>query len=254
MLLRIEDIDAARCTPQLEAMMLADLEWVGFQWDEPPRRQSGHLDFYRENLATLARRGLVYPSTLSRTEIGRRVAELRVAGRTWPNDPDGAPLYPGGERELDEGQRAGIVNGGQDFSLRLDCALALRQAGLPLTWQEAPDGDFSRCAAVLADPLAWGDPVLARKDAPASYHLACVLDDALQGVTHVVRGRDLYAATALHRLLQALFGLRAPRYFHHPLVLDEKGAKLSKSLRSTALRHLRESGATAADVRRRIGL
>lgn len=254
MLLRIEDIDAARCTPLLEAMMLADLEWVGFQWDEPPRRQSGYLDFYRENLATLARRGLVYPSTLSRTEIGRRVAELRVAGRTWPNDPDGAPLYPGGERELDEGQRAGIVNGGQDFSLRLDCALALRQAGLPLTWQEAHNGDFSRCAAVLADPQAWGDPVLARKDAPASYHLACVLDDASQGVTHVVRGRDLYAATALHRLLQALFGLGAPQYFHHPLVLDEKGAKLSKSLRSTALRHLRESGATAADVRRRIGL
>jgi glutamyl-Q tRNA(Asp) synthetase len=254
MLLRIEDIDRARCSLELEAAMLDDLEWLGFEWDGTPRRQSEHFDDYRERLAALDARGLLYPAMLSRAEIRRLVAQKREAGVDWPNDPDGAPHYPGNERLLEPAGRQAILRGGADFAFRLDMARAVRGLGKGLAWREAPQGDFGACADIAADPAAWGDAVLARKDAPASYHLACVVDDALQGVTHVVRGRDLYASTALHRLLQELLGLPAPVYFHHPLVLDATGRKLSKSAGSTAIRHLRRQGASVAQIREMAGL
>ena len=191
---------------------------------------------------------------MSRGAIRRAVEQAVENGGSWPCDPDGVPLYPGRERELDEGARLAIVNGGQDFALRLDHKAALRRIGTSPLWLEEGAGPNGETGWVEADLAAWGDVVLARKDVPASYHLSCVIDDALQGVSNVVRGRDLFHSTSVHRALQELFGLPAPAYFHHDLIVDEAGRKLSKSVQSTALRHLREAGMTPGDIRRMIGL
>src|SRR5215831_11041818 len=171
--------------------------------------------------------------------------------RPRPRDPDGAPLYPGNARSLPEAERRRRMESGEPYALRLDMAAALAKIG-PLTWIET-DG-AGKTSAIAASPQMWGDVVLARKETPTSYHLSVVIDDAEQGVTHVVRGRDLFAATAVHRVLQALFALPAPIYHHHRLILDADGQKLSKSTRATALRALRENGATSADIRRMVGL
>lgn len=255
MLLRIEDIDTVRCTPANEKMMLEDLEWIGFEWDEPPLRQSGRFDFYRDALDALAEEGLVYPARLSRGEIRARIRLWEEEnGGNWPADPDGAPLYPGGERALPEQEREAMLRDGGEYALRLDMATAIRRAGRELSWREEGAGPDSEAGLVEARPDRWGDVVLGRKDVPASYHLSCVLDDAAQGVSHVVRGRDLFHATSVHRLLQELLGLPAPVYLHHDLVLGEDGRKLSKSRGDTALRSLRQAGMTRADIRRMVGL
>jgi glutamyl-Q tRNA(Asp) synthetase len=249
-LLRIEDIDAARCRPEYEQAIYDDLAWLGISWEQPVRRQSMHFDDYRAALARLDALGLVYPSFESRGEIARLVAE-REAQASWPRDPDGAPLYPGAARTLSPAERRQRLATGAPYALRLDMAAAMARTGA-LTWTETgQDGEPGSVAAV---PEAWGDVVLARKDMPTSYHLAVVVDDARQGVTDVVRGQDLFRSTSVHRVLQALFGLPAPTYHHHRLILDAEGKKLSKSTRATALRSLRESGATAADIRRMVGL
>jgi glutamyl-Q tRNA(Asp) synthetase len=245
-LLRIEDIDAVRCRPQYERAIYEDLAWLGITWEEPVRRQSAHLDDYRAALARLG--GLVYPSFETRGEIARLVTE-RERHAPWPRDPDGAPLYPGHARSLSVAERGRRMDAGEPYALRLDLTAALALTG-PLTWIET-DG---KARSVEASPQAWGDVVLARKETPTSYHLAVVLDDAQQGVTHVVRGQDLFASTSVHRVLQALFGFPAPAYHHHRLMLDADGKKLSKSTRATALRALRENGASAADIRRMVGL
>ena len=247
-LLRIEDIDAARCRPQYEAAIYEDLAWLGLAWEEPVRRQSAHLDDYRAALTRLD--GLLYPSFESRGDIARLVAE-REMHAPWPRDPDGAPLYPGDARSLSPAERRRRMAAGEPYALRLDMAAALARTG-PLTWIETGDG--SKTGSVTANPQMWGDVVLARKEMPTSYHLSVVVDDARQGVTHVVRGQDLFASTSVHRVLQALLGLPAPAYHHHRLILDADGQKLSKSTRATALRALREAGASAADIRRMVGL
>jgi glutamyl-Q tRNA(Asp) synthetase len=252
-LLRIEDIDETRCRPEYEAAIYEDLGWLGLAWEEPVRRQSAHFDAYRAALARLETTGLVYASFESRAEIARLVAERERAG-PWRRDPDGAPLYPGNAAMLPPAERARRRGDGEPFALRLDMAAALAHAGVPLTWQESGVGPAGETGAIAADPAAWGDVILARKDVPTSYHLAVVVDDALQGITHVVRGQDLFHATGLHRLLQHLLGLPPPAYHHHRLVLDADGRKLAKSTRSTGLRELRAAGATPADVRRMIGL
>ena len=226
MLLRLEDIDTARCTPALEAAVLEDLRWIGFRWDEPPRRQSEHFAFYRDALARLQTRGLVRPGYMSRAEL-RRHADSRPG---WPRDPDGAPFAPLEDR----------ADNGRPPVWRLDMDRAARIAGA-LEWTE--EG-----APRTGDPRVWGDPVLARRDVPTSYHLAVVTDDAAQGVTDVVRGRDLEPATVLHVLLQRLLDLPTPRYVHHDLVLGPDGRKLSKSDGATALRALRENGMSADEV------
>jgi glutamyl-Q tRNA(Asp) synthetase len=249
-LLRIEDIDAARCRPDYEQAIYDDLAWLGITWEEPVRRQSAHFDDYRAALARLDALGLVYPSFESRGEIARLVAE-RETHAPWPRDPDGAPLYPGDALSLAPAERRRRMETGVPYALRLDMAAAIARTGA-LTWSET--GTDSRPGSVTAAPQMWGDVVLARKDMPTSYHLAVVVDDARQGVTHVVRGRDLFWSTSVHRVLQALLGLPAPNYHHHRLILDAEGKKLSKSTRATALRALRESGATAADIRRMVGL
>jgi glutamyl-Q tRNA(Asp) synthetase len=252
LLLRIEDIDAARCRPEYEAAIYQDLAWLGVAWEEPVRRQSEHLAAYRTALAQLEAKGLLYASFESRAEIARLVAEREGCG-PWPRDPDGAPLYPGHARALSAAQRSERMAAGEPYALRLDMQAALAAAGR-LTWSETGAGPSGETGTVTAVPQVWGDVVLARKDMPTSYHLSVVVDDAVQAVTHVVRGQDLFWATSVHRLLQALLGLPAPAYHHHRLVLDQDGAKLAKSTRSTALRELRAGGATPADIRRTIAL
>jgi glutamyl-Q tRNA(Asp) synthetase len=247
-LLRIEDIDAARCRPHYEQAIYEDLAWLGITWEEPVRRQSAHLDGYRAALARLD--GLLYPSFETRGEIARLVAE-RARHAPWPRDPDGAPLYPGDARSLSGAERQRRMEAGEPYALRLDMAAALARTGA-LAWIET-DG-WGKTTSVAVSPQVWGDVVLARKETPTSYHLSVVIDDAEQGVTHVVRGQDLFAATSVHRVLQGLFGLAAPIYHHHRLILDAHGQKLSKSTRATALRALREKGATSADIRRMVGL
>jgi glutamyl-Q tRNA(Asp) synthetase len=251
-LLRIEDIDQARCRPHFETAIYEDLAWLGITWEEPVRRQSEHLDVYRAALRRLKGDGLIYPSFESRAEIARLVA-AREAQAPWPRDPDGAPLYPGDAKAMPASERERRMNSGAIYALRLDTEAAMRRAG-PLSWNESGSGPGGESGAVTARPDLWGDVVLARKDTPTSYHLSVVLDDAAQGVTHVVRGQDLFRATGMHRLLQALLDLPAPRYHHHRLILDGNGAKLSKSTLATGLRELRAQGATPGDVRRMVGL
>jgi glutamyl-Q tRNA(Asp) synthetase len=250
LLLRIEDIDRARCRPQYEDAIYEDLAWLGIAWEEPVRRQSVHFDDYRAALARLDQLGLIYPSFESRSEIAALVA-AREARSPWPRDPDGAPLYPGDACALSPAERRRHMASGKPYAIRLDMAAAIARVG-PLTWSES--GPESESGVVTAAPQEWGDVVLARKDTPTSYHLSVVVDDARQAVTHVVRGQDLFRSTSVHRLLQALLGLKAPQYHHHRLILDAEGQKLSKSTRATALRELRDDGASPADIRRMIGL
>ena len=249
-LLRIEDIDATRCRPEYEAAIYEDLAWLGIAWEAPVRRQSDQFEAYRSALARLDAMGLIYPSFESRAEIARLVA-AREQEKPWPRDPDGAPLYPGSARALAAEERARRVAAGEPYALRLDIEAALARTG-PLGWREI--GSDGAITAVAADPAAWGDVVLARKETPTSYHVSVVIDDAAQGITHVVRGSDLFAATSLHRLLQVLLGLPEPAYRHHRLILDAQGRKLAKSTQATGVRELRAAGATPADIRRMVGL
>jgi glutamyl-Q tRNA(Asp) synthetase len=251
-LLRIEDIDSARCRSEFETAIYEDLAWLGITWDGPVRRQSEHLDEYRAALARLEAAGLLYPGFESRAEIAALVSG---APGTRPRDPDGAPLYPGTARSLPRSERARRIAAGEPFALRLDMAAAIARAGAPaLSWSESGSGPEGETGTVAGAPARWGDVVLGRKEVPASYHLAVVIDDARQGATHVVRGRDLFWSTSVHRLLQGLLDLPVPAYHHHPLVLDADGRKLSKSTQATALRSLRRNGVTAAEIRRMVGL
>ena len=252
LLLRIEDIDRERCRPEYEEAIYEDLRWLGISWQEPVRRQSEHLDDHAAAIAQLEAQGLLYPSFESRRELAALAAELDQQGG-WPRDPDGVPIYPGRARKLSAAERQRRRDAGEPYALRLAMDRAVARAGV-LTWTESGAGPHGQTGVVTAAPQMWGDVVLARKEAPTSYHLAVVLDDALQGVTDVVRGQDLFWSTGIHRLLQALLGLPEPAYHHHRLILDEEGRKLSKSTAATGLRELRAGGATAPDIRRMIGL
>ena len=255
LLLRIEDIDETRCRPEYEAAIYEDLAWLGIAWERPVRRQSEHYGDYRAVLAKLEAMGLVYRSFESRAEIARLVAEREAQG-PWPRDPDGAPLYPGNAKTMAPAERARRM-AAEPYALRLDMPAAILRAG-PLTWTETGAGPGGETGTIPANPAAnpaiWGDVILARKETPTSYHLAVAVDDAAQGVTEVVRGRDLFHSTSVHRLLQALLGWPAPRYHHHRLILDTDGNKLSKSTLATGLRELRARGASAADLRKLAGL
>jgi glutamyl-Q tRNA(Asp) synthetase len=237
-LLRLEDIDATRCRPAFAAAVLEDLAWLGLDWDGPVRVQSEHLSDYSAVLATLTGRGLLYPCFCTRTDIAREVAAAVGA----PQGPDG-PLYPGTCRRLPEDERAARIAGGGKFAWRLDAARAMASVPDGLTFDEEGQG------AVVCNPLSFGDIVLGRKDAPASYHLCVTHDDALAGVTLVTRGADLRPATQVHRLLQALLGWPAPRYAHHRLLTDPAGRRLAKRDGATTLRALRAQGLSAEAVR-----
>ncbi len=247
LLLRIEDIDLGRCRPEFEATILEDLEWLGLEWETPVRRQSEHFADYAAALQRLKSLGLVYPSFMSRKEID---AAIQASEGRWPHDPLGAPQYPGSERELNADDLASRIASGEDHALRLDMVKALALAGNDLGWTEkAPAGQ----ARITANPSAWGDVILARKDTPTSYHLSVTVDDALQGVTDVVRGMDLYHSTSIHRLLQQLLSLPEPVYHHHPLITAPDGPKLAKSAGSPSLRDMRKQGIRPQDIKRQLG-
>lgn len=252
LLLRIEDIDRARCRPEYDAAIYEDLTWLGIEWETPVRRQSEHFEAYREALRELQEMGLLFPSFESRAELAHLVADRESHAR-WPRDPDGVPLYPGTARGMPEEERKARVAAGEAYALRLNMTRAQDWAG-PLHWIETGAGPSGESGEIAAAPEAWGDVVLGRKDVPASYHLAVVVDDASQGVSHVERGQDLFWSTSVHRLLQELLGFPAPVYCHHRLILDDNGKKLSKSTHATGLRELRAQGATPQDIRRLVGL
>jgi glutamyl-Q tRNA(Asp) synthetase len=253
-LLRIEDIDTTRCRAEFEQAIYQDLAWLGIGWEMPVRRQSQHLAEYSAALDRLAAMGLVYPSFESRAEIARLVAQREAdGGRPWPRDPDGAPLYPGDAKALPPAERQQMMARGLPYALRLDMAAAVACAGA-LSWTELGQGPNGESETVAARPDAWGDVILARKEIPTSYHLSVVVDDALQSVNEVVRGQDLFHATSVHRLLQALLGLPEPAYRHHRLIRDSDGHKLSKSGQATGLCALRAQGVTPAEIRHRIGI
>lgn len=234
-LLRLEDIDHTRCRPHFADAIVEDLAWLGIDWDGPIRRQSEHLADYRAALAQLEEAGLLYPCFCTRRAIQAEIARSGGA----PQGETGAP-YPGTCRHLSAAQRAERRASASDYALRLDVAAAIVRTG-PLAWS----GGETQFAA---DPALLGDVVLARKEMPTSYHLAVTLDDALQGVTLVTRGADLFAATHIHRLLQALLGLPTPRYRHHPLLTDALGRRLSKRDGALSIRAMREAGMTPAEI------
>jgi glutamyl-Q tRNA(Asp) synthetase len=236
-LLRIEDIDRARCRPEFIAAILEDLAWLGLDWDGAVRHQSEHFDDYRAALDKLATQNLIYPCFCTRAEIAAEIARAGAA----PQGEDG-PLYPGTCRALSDEERARRIAAGESYALRLDVARAVALTG-PLFWQDDEQG------RIEATPLSLGDIVLARKDVPTSYHLAVTVDDALQGVTLVTRGADLFTATHLHRLLQALLDLPVPRYRHHRLLTDANGKRFAKRDKALTLRALREAGHKPQDVR-----
>lgn len=241
MLLRIEDIDQSRCRPEFETAILEDLRWLGLDWPEPVRRQSDHVTDYAAALATLDAAGLIYPCFCTRADIRREIA----ASPTAPHGPDG-PIYPGTCRGLDPPTAAKRRAAGAPFALRLDIAKA-RAAAHPSLWFE----DDAR-GRVIAQPEKFGDVVVARKDAPTSYHLAVTVDDHLQGITLVTRGEDLLEATHVHRLLQDLLGYAPPRYAHHRLLTDATGARYAKRDGAVTLRALRAAGETPDRIRARL--
>ncbi|WP_294200466.1 tRNA glutamyl-Q(34) synthetase GluQRS [uncultured Sphingomonas sp.] len=231
-LLRIEDIDGTRSRPEHVDTILRDLEWLGLEWDELSF-QSQRLDLYAAAQARLA--DLLYPCFCTRAEI--------AASLSAPHGPEA--VYPGTCRHRSAAERAARM--GEPHGWRIDMARAVERVG-PLYWQD------ERAGSVLADPLSHGDVILARKDAPASYHLAATVDDAAQGVTDVVRGLDLFEATHVHRLLQALLGLPTPLYHHHPLIVGADGQRLAKRHGAPALAAMREGdadGRALADALRR---
>lgn len=236
-LLRIEDIDATRCRPEFTAAILDDLAWLGLAWESPVRRQSDHLDDYRAALAGLEAMGLLYPCFCTRKDIQREIGDIHRA----PHGPDG-PVYPGTCRSLPTATIAEHMEAGTPYALRLDMAEAVRRCGL-LTWHDRAAGPQTAC------PGIFGDVVLARKDTPTSYHLSVTVDDHLQGVTLITRGTDLFEATHIHRLLQALLGLDTPDYHHHGLLTGPDGKRLAKRDQSLTLAALREAGKTPDEVR-----
>ena len=237
-LIRLEDIDGTRARPEYEEAIFEDLAWLGLSWEMPVRRQSDHWDDYRAALAKLEALGLLYPCFCTRREIQEEIARAGNA----PQGPDG-PLYPGTCRNRGLTERSERIAKGEAYALRLDIAKATRLVSQELVWSDRSHGSFT------AKPDVFGDVVLARKDTPASYHLAVVVDDALQGITLVTRGEDLLEATHLHRLLQELLDLPVPEWHHHRLITDETGKRLAKRDDARSLRSLRAAGWTPERVK-----
>lgn len=242
-LLRIEDIDTARCKPEYVAGLFEDLNWLGLSWPEPVLYQSERFEIYAEAANRLRAMDLLYPCFCSRSDIAQKATGT---------DPDGAPLYPGTCRHMSNAERIERLERGDAVQFRLDTEAAMARTGM-LTFSAVGPGILDRLQIRYARPERWGDVVLQRKDMPTSYHLSVVVDDAAQAITHVTRGRDLEAATDIHVLLQMLLGLPTPIYFFHRLLLGDDGQKLSKSKGSQSLADLRAQGWTPDDVQRAVG-
>lgn len=239
--LRIEDIDTTRCREEFVDAALRDLAWLGLEWEQPVRRQSRHFADYRAALDRLVALDMVYPCFCTRADIAAEIARSPAA----PHGPDGA-LYPGICRHLSDAERARRIDAGMAYALRLDVARAMARSG-PLTWRDEVRGEQA------ARPETLGDVVLARKDVPVSYHLAVTVDDALQGISLVTRGEDLFHATHIHRLLQALLDLPVPAWRHHRLLTDDAGRRFAKRDRALTLASLRDAGHVPAEVRAMAG-
>ncbi len=249
--LRIEDIDRTRCKPDFETAIIEDLNWLGIEWDEPLLRQSQRFDAYHSALARLREKNIVYRCFKTRKEVAKAAAQAPHLGADGPEGPQyvGAPLSDGEENDL--------LEKGAAYAWRLSLARARDALGgdfSKLIFHEEGRGPQGERGSIAATPEIFGDPVIARKDFGTSYHLSSVIDDAAQNITHVIRGEDLFAATHLHRLLQALLDLPTPRYRHHRLITDENGRRFAKRDQAVTLRALRDNGATPADIRRRVGL
>lgn len=252
-LLRIEDIDTTRCKPEFEAAIFEDLAWLDYDWPKPVRRQSAHFPDYARALERLAEKGLVYRCFKTRKEIAEEIAR---APHQAGEGPDGA-IYPGPVEPLSADEEAERMEAGEAYSWRLSIRAARDHLGAAfedLHFIEEGSGPHGESGRIKANPESLGDVILGRKDVSTSYHLACVHDDALQGVTHVIRGQDLFFATHLHVLLQALLGLPRPIYRHHRLLVGEDGKRFAKRDKSLTLRSLREAGKTSSDVRAMVGL
>ena len=247
-LLRIEDIDQGRSRREYEQAIKDDLNWLGLQFEEPVRRQSEHFTDYAAALTTLDDAGLLYPCFCTRKEIADEIARAAEA----PHGPDG-PLYPGTCRRLSREVRETRIAAGESYALRLDVERAVAKVDQPLTFMEEGSGPNGETGVQTVRPALFGDVVLARKELPASYHLAVVADDALQGITLVTRGNDLFPATHVHRLLQACLGYEPPAYAHHRLILDASGKKFSKRDRSVTLESLRRNGASPQSIVAQLG-
>lgn len=246
-ILRIEDIDRTRCRPAFIDAILEDLAWLGLSWETPVRRQSEHMDDYAAALHRLEGMGLLYPCFCTRADIAREIAGAESAPHLLrQTGPDG-PVYPGICRRLSQSEAADRKAAGAPYAMRLKIDEAVGRTG-PLAWHDREAG------MVEARPGDFGDVVLARKDTPTSYHLAVTVDDAQQGITLVTRGSDLFAATHIHRLLQALLGLPVPDYHHHKLLLSEGGERLAKRDRTATLRSLRAAGRTPDEIRAMVGI
>ena len=268
MLLRLENTDIARCRSEYEDAIVEDLAWIGFEWQGAIRRQSDHFDVYAGVLGDLENEDLAYPAFMTRRQIKHHIATHEEnTGEIWPRDPDGAVHYPVNERHLDEETRQKLRSEFPNHAIRLNIEKAQdwlkRQHCDRLFWREMPAEDcknqrqiarHTKIERIKCEPQLWGDLVLGRRDIPASYHLACVVDDNLQGVTHVVRGKDIFPATAIHRLLQEILGYDDPLYYHHELIVDDKGIKYSKRHGDTSLRQLRAAGMQPSDIYKMIGI
>lgn len=241
LLLRIEDIDWLRCKPAYIEQIFEDLSWLGLEWPEPVWRQSEHMAAYTTALDRLDKLRLLYPCFCSRKQIVERARD---------QDPDGSPLYGGNCRLMTASDRMKRMVAGEAYALRLDMRKAMVAGGKDITFIEQGEGATGRLAIA---PERWGDVVLARKDIGTSYHIAVVVDDAAQGITHVTRGQDLFAATDIHRLLQVLLELSAPVYCHHRLIGDDAGRKLSKSAEDQSLKSLRDLGVKPNDILQVLG-
>jgi len=252
-LLRIEDIDVTRCKPEYEQAIYEDLSWLGCTWPAPVRRQSDHFQSYSRVLGHLAEHGLVYRCFKTRKEIAEDIARA-------PHHPGEGPegvIYPGPAKPLSPDEEAERVSRGEAFAWRLSVRACRDHLGPrfdQLEFEETGQGPDGAQGVLLARPDALGDVILGRKDVGTSYHLACTHDDALQDITHVIRGEDLFFATHLHRLLQALMDWPVPVYHHHPLLLDRSGKRYAKRDQALTLRHLRGAGETPDTLRRRMGL
>lgn len=243
-LLRIEDIDRTRCRPEYEAAIYEDLAWLDMRWETPVRRQSDHLEDYARTLRELAERGLLYRCFRTRKEIAESIQSA----------PHGAlEVFRGEALPPDEEERR--IEAGEPYAWRLSLAHAERTLGGfdRLSFVEEGSGPNGESGTIAARPELGGDVVLARKDVGVAYHLAVVDDDALQGVTHVIRGQDLFEAAHVQRLLQALLGLPTPIYRHHGLLVGADGRRFAKRDRSETLREMRGQGKTAAQIRTELG-
>ena len=246
-LLRIEDIDQTRCRPNYTNAIFEDLEWLGLKWEVPVRVQSEHFADYRAALNKLEAMGLIYHCTCTRKEIEIEISKSAAA----PHGLEGA-LYPGTCRPNNDEQMSLNTNAGKPYAVRLNVAKAIKllknDGNWPLTWVDEHEGEQ------IAAPEKMGDIILARKDTPTSYHLAVTVDDALEVITHIIRGVDLFEATHIHVLLQALLGYKTPHYNHHKLIIGEDGKRLAKRDAAKTIRALREEGKSPDDIRAMIGL